>query len=307
MSAPTGTTVDTNTQNPNPIPIHTYFEHDLSTSTHALFCGQAGTGKSAYMSTILASIFRQHTPDQVRASWIDTSTKDVPETTDHPHFLVDPVTDVGDAYGLIQFYIWETNRRYARMAEVNVTDLHHYNQWVNNNPVDAENGGHETLPYFVCVIDEYADMVSRDSDVGTGVEWLSRKARAAGVRLMVATQQPSATIISPALKSNLATRVCFRVSKPVISEMVIGESGGEGLSAHGDCLIRDANGIVSRVQGAFNTAAELDELATRARDAYGPADKLDYKTLVADQSLCEWADDYGDDVPVSQRHVRKLS
>lgn len=66
---------------------------------------------------------------------------------------------------------------------------------------------------------------------------LLQKGRSSGVRILAATQHPTAKTLDGNLKANLPVQVCFRVAKAVNSQIIIGETGGETLAGFGDGLI----------------------------------------------------------------------
>src|SRR5699024_12855332 len=103
---------------------------------------------------------------------------------------------MNDAYGLIQFYTWEMDRRYDLLDDLNVKNLAEYNEWIDNKPEAAKKRGHEKLPYYICVIDEYADMVMQEEDDKAGIVRLSQKSHAAGSHLLIAAKRQSASLVT---------------------------------------------------------------------------------------------------------------
>lgn len=281
------------------------FDLPLSEGPHFLICGQTGSGKSVYMNAILVSVMAHATPYEVKMTWIDPKKVEATAYVGLPYCPIDPVTDMNDAYGLIQFYTWEMDRRYDLLADLNVKNLAEYNEWIDNKPEEAKKRGHEKLPYYICVIDEYADMVMQEKDVEAGIVRLGQKSRAAGIHLLIATQRPSASIVSPTLKSNIPTRVCLKVADSTNSGIILDEPGGEALKGYGDSLVKEKSGDITRVQGPFITNDEIDAIFSHLRDKYGKPETLDYKTIVVEQGLCEWAEEYEDNVPIEERHVKK--
>lgn len=102
---------------------------------------------------------------------------------------------------------------------------------------------HRTLPRIVCICDEYADLVSRGRQERKAVEErilrLGQKARASGIHLILATQQPSREIIKGALDSNMPCRVGLKMQKAIESRMLLETTGAEKLLGNGDLLFRD--------------------------------------------------------------------
>lgn len=281
------------------------FAMPISEGPHWLVCGQTGSGKSVYVNAILVSMMSHAHPDELKITWIDPKKVEAGAYVDNPFCPIDPVTDMQDAYGLIQFYCWEMDRRYELLMETGTKQLSEYNEWVEENPEEAKKRGLEKLPYYVCVIDEYADMVMQEPDVEAGIIRLGQKSRASGIHVLIATQRPSASILSPNLKSNIPSRVCMKVADGTNSSIVIDEPGGEELLGYGDSLVKDKAGNIVRVQGPFITNGEIDKIFSYLRETYGTPEKFDYKTVVVDNGLCEWAEEYEDDTPIEKKHVKK--
>lgn len=283
------------------------FKMPISEGPHWLICGQTGSGKSVYVNSLLISMMSHAHPDELQITWIDPKKVEASAYVGLPYCPIDPVTDMNDAYGLIQYYVWEMERRYGIMEELKLKKLAEYNDWVDSNPEEAKKKGYEKLPYMVCVIDEYADLVAQEKDVEESIKRLGAKSRASGQFLLISTQRPSADIISPSLRSNVPGRVCLKVLDSANSNIIIGEDGGERLLGYGDSLVKTKTGDIVRVQGPFITNEEIDKIFSYLRDKYADAKKLDYKSIVVEAGLCDWSEEYDDSTPVSERHVKKPS
>ena len=124
---------------------------------------------------------------------------------------------------------------------VRVRDLPEFN---------AQASGDDRLPWWVVVLDEYADLTS-DPDEKRQIEHLLRrlaqKARAAGIDLIIATQRPSVDVISPVVRANLPAQLALRVRNASDSRVILGEAGAEALAGSGDALLRTGRGVV-RIQ-----------------------------------------------------------
>lgn len=280
----------------------------LSEGPHWLICGETNSGKSVFANAILISLMCHNHPDQLKLTWIDPKRVEAGAYVGLPFCPIDPVTDMNDAYGLIQYYVYEMERRYALLEKAGKKKLLDYNAWIDANPDKAADGGHVKLPYMICVIDEYADMTMQDKDreVEQGIIRLGQKARAAGIHLMIMTQRPSVQVISPLLKANVPGRVCLKVADSTNSGIVIDQPGGEKLRGYGDGLVKWGSHL-ERVQGAFITDDEIAAIFANLRESYGKPEPLDYKQIVVDEGLCEWADEYDESVPMKDRHVKQIS
>lgn len=276
----------------------------LSAGPHWIICGETNSGKSVFANHLLVSLMCHNHPDQIKMVWVDPKMVEASAYVDLPFCPINPVIDMNDAYGLIQYFVWEMERRYSLLAKAGKKKLADYNQWIADNPEEAATNGHEQLPYMVCVIDEYADMVMQVKEVEEGIIRLGQKARAAGIHLLIMTQRPSVTIISPTLKANIPGRVCLKVADSTNSSIVLDQTGGEKLKGFGDALVKWGSSL-ERVQGPFLSDDELAGIFADLRNRYGTPEPINYKQIVVDAGLCVWAEDYDDTVPMSERHVKK--
>ena len=122
------------------------------------------------------------------------------------------------------------------------------------------------MPLIVVFIDEVADlMMAAGKEVEISVQRIAQKARAAGIHLVMATQRPSADVITGTIKANVATRISFRVSSKIDSRTVLGEAGAECLLGHGDMLFQQGGGKMTRVHGAFVADGEVEAVANIVR------------------------------------------
>ena len=107
------------------------------------------------------------------------------------------------------------------------------------------------MPYIVCVIDEFADLIMFDKNVEKYVQMLAQKSRAAGIHLVVATQRPSVDVITGTVKANLPTRLSYKVSSAADSMTILNTAGAEDLLGRGDSLLLEENGTLTRILGAY--------------------------------------------------------
>ena len=286
-------------------PVGDTLDIPLSSGPHWLICGETNSGKSVFANAILISLMVHNHPDQLKMTWIDPKRVEAGAYVGLPFCPIDPVTDMNDAYGLVQYYVYEMERRYALLESAGKKKLVDYNAWIDQNPDKAEAGGHVKLPFMICVIDEYADLVMQVKDAEEGIVRLGQKARAAGIHLLIMTQRPSASIISPTLKANIPGRVCLKVADFTNSSIIIDQPGGEKLRGFGDGLVKWGSSL-ERVQGAFISDDEIAAIFSELSAKYGAPEPLDYKQIVVDEGLCEWAEEYDDSVPDKDRHVKQI-
>jgi len=263
--------------NGNPIVV------DLATMPHLLVAGATGMGKSVGLNAIILSILYKAKPDQVRLIMIDPKIVELACYADIPHLLTPVMTNMNEAASALWWCVNEMERRYTLLAKFSVRNIEAFNEKLlrakksgkplldpSFDPKTAKEGEQhpelEALPLIVIVIDEYADMLGalsqQDRAKSKRVEGLivriAQKARAAGVHLIVATQRPSVDVITGLIKSNIPTRISFKVSSKTDSRTILDQSGAEQLLGLGDMLYMTP-GIshLTRIHGAYVEDSEI--------------------------------------------------
>jgi len=172
----------------------------ISKIKHLLVAGTTGSGKSVWLNQLILTLLTTKNPSEVQFYMIDIKQVELTVFEDFPH-VQSVVTDVNEAIALLNQLIKEMNRRYDLFKKCNVKNIAHYNKQFPNK-----------LPYIICVVDEYAELSSRDNRVHEHVASLSQLARAAGIHLVIATQRPSVDVIPSIIKSNLPSKIGFYCS-----------------------------------------------------------------------------------------------
>ena len=173
-----------------------------------------------------------------------------------PHLLIPVVTDPKKAAGALQWAVTEMLRRYKAMSDTGVRDLESY-----NSIVEQDEG--KKLPQVVVIIDELADlMIVAAKEVEESICRIAQMGRAAGIHLIIATQRPSADVITGLMKANIPSRIAFSVSSAMESRIILDTHGAEKLVGKGDMLYALAgSGKPKRVQGCFVSDPEVEAVA----------------------------------------------
>jgi S-DNA-T family DNA segregation ATPase FtsK/SpoIIIE len=233
---------------------------DLAKQPHVLVAGTTGSGKSGCINAMLSSILLRATPNDVRMVLVDPKRVELNHYEQIPHLLTPVVTSPRLAANVLGNLIKEMEERYGVMSAVKARNL------VELNRIRVR-AGERPLPYILCVIDELADlMMVAPAEVEDSIIRLAQKSRAVGIHLLLATQRPSADVITGMIKANVPARIAFAVSSQTDSRVILDQNGAESLLGQGDMLFRPAGeGRSARIQGAFISEDEIERLTSHWR------------------------------------------
>ena len=230
---------------------------NIAKMPHLLIAGTTGSGKSVCMNSIIISLLYKSGPDDVKLIMVDPKMVELGIYNGIPHLLIPVVTDPKKAAGSLQWAVVEMMRRYKMMSDAGVRDLESY-----NSIITAEEDG-ETLPQVVIIIDELADlMLVAAKEVEDSICRIAQMGRAAGMHLIIATQRPSADVITGLMKANIPSRIAFSVASSMESRIILDTVGAEKLVGKGDMLYAPIGiGKPMRVQGCFVSDGEVEAVA----------------------------------------------
>lgn len=234
---------------------------------HLLIAGTTGSGKSVCVNSMLISLLYKSTPEEVRLIMIDPKMVELGNYNGIPHLLIPVVTDPKKAAGALNWAVGEMERRYKVFADNQVRKLEDFNELMQKKRKQAEqegttSDGFQLLPEIVIVIDELADlMMVAAKEVETSICRIAQKARAAGMYLIVATQRPSADVITGIMKANIPSRIAFAVASQIESRIILDTTGAEKLIGKGDMLYAPlGEGKPQRIQGCFISNDEIENV-----------------------------------------------
>ena len=233
---------------------------DLSRMPHLLIAGSTGTGKSVCLNALLASILLRTTPDELRMILIDPKKVELNHYESIPHLLTPVVTNMKDAAAVLSNIVREMESRYELMGLARARNLRDWNE-------ARQAAGDPPMPTILVVIDELADlMMVSPAEVEDAIIRLAQKSRAVGIHLVLATQRPSADVITGMIKANVPSRIAFAVSSQVDSRVVLDAGGAETLLGHGDMLFRPVGtSRLQRLQGAYVGEEEIRQITDHWR------------------------------------------
>ena len=238
---------------------------NISKLPHLLIAGTTGSGKSVCMNSLIISLLYKSRPEDVKLIMIDPKMVEMGVYNGIPHLYIPVVTDPKKAAGALQWAVTEMLKRYRLFSEIGVRSLDAYNEHLKVN-------GQQKLPNVVVVIDELADlMLVASKDVEESICRVAQMGRAAGMHLVIATQRPSADVITGLMKANIPSRIAFAVSSGLESRIILDNVGAEKLIGMGDMLYAPLGcGKPLRVQGAFVSDEERDAIVSFIKKQAAP-------------------------------------
>ncbi|MBL4653172.1 MAG: DNA translocase FtsK 4TM domain-containing protein, partial [Flavobacteriales bacterium] len=252
------------------------FVVDLAKMPHLLMAGATGQGKSVGLNAILTSLLYKKHPSQLKFVMIDPKMVELSIYNKiEKHFLAKlpdtdkPIlTDSKKVTNTLNSLVIEMENRLKLCEKASARNIIEYNTKFIKRKLNPENG-HKFLPYIVVVIDEFADFIMEaGKEIETPIARLAQKARAIGIHLIVATQRPSANVITGIIKANFPARVAFRVSSKIDSRVILDAGGADQLIGRGDMLYSGGQDMV-RIQCAFVDTPEVERIVNFIGDQQG--------------------------------------
>ena len=251
-----------------------YVMSDLTKMPHCIIAGATGSGKSVCINTIVMSIVMNAKPDEIKLVMVDPKKVELTSYTRLPHMLAPVITEPQGACAAMNWLVKEMERRYEMLKQIGARNIESFNTRTVDKEFEASLGIEipEKLPYIVGIIDELADlMMASSSDIETPIARIAQMARAIGIHLILATQRPSREVITGLIKANFPTRISFKVSSRVNSQIILDDIGAESLLGNGDMLFLPpgASHLV-RAQGAFIRDEDINAVVKTINDQAPP-------------------------------------
>ncbi|MCI2123974.1 MAG: DNA translocase FtsK [Olsenella sp.] len=242
---------------------------DIAGLPHLLVAGTTGSGKSVLLNSIVMTILMRATPEEVRLIMVDPKRVEFTYYAGLPHLYVPVVTEPNKAASALSWGVTEMERRLKVFEHYRVRDIKSYNRDVDGDKyADMENPP-KHMPYFVIVIDELSDlMMVAGKDVEASIVRIAQLGRAAGIHLIVATQRPSADVVTGLIKANIDNRVALSVDNGMNSRIILDQTGAERLLGHGDMLYKLRGARPRRAQGCFVSEEEVERVVTFIKERH---------------------------------------
>ena len=253
---------------------------DLTTMPHLLIAGTTGSGKSVCINSIITTILLTKRPDEVKLILIDPKMVEMTAFRSIPHLMCPIVTETKRAEQILEWATEKMDERYSLFAEAHVKNITAYNRLGSEeiikrfNPSSPEEEARipKKLPYIVIIIDELADlMMTAAKEIENFVVRIAQKSRSIGIHLVLATQRPQATVVTGLIKSNLPSRISFRVAARMDSRIILDQNGAETLLGEGDMLfLKPGTSDLVRAQGTFVDETEVRDIVRHLKEIAEP-------------------------------------
>lgn len=289
---------------------------DLAKMPHLLVAGATGQGKSVGLNAIIASLLYSKRPDELKFVMIDPKMVEFSlyaKIENHylakiPEMEEAVITDMSKVVATLSSLVVEMENRYLLLKDANVRTVEEYNKKIKEhqlNPAD----GHRYLPYIVIVVDEFCDLImSAGKEVEVPIARIAQKARAVGMHAIIATQRPSANVITGVIRANFPARMAFKTSSAIDSKVILDATGAQQLIGRGDMLISNNSPMV-RVQCAFIDTPEVEKICdyiARQPYAQGPYELPEPTVSIGESSDSETANIFGDKDPLFDEVARHI-
>lgn len=207
---------------------------DFGSCAHLLVAGQTGSGKSRALETLVCGGAALFSPNQLRLVLVDGKRGvELGKFAALPHCHFPVGIDGPEGVERLERAVEEMERRNDLLRATRTTNIAEFN---------AQAAPGDRLPWWLVVLDEYADLQA-SGDSGPRLEQqlqrLGQLARATGIHVVVSTQKPVVTVVTTVLKENLPARLAFRVTSAAGSRVILDEGGAERLNGKGDGILRD--------------------------------------------------------------------
>ncbi len=253
---------------------------DLASMPHLLIAGTTGSGKSVCINAIITGILLTKRPDEVKLILIDPKMVEMTAFNSVPHLMCPIVTETSRAVKILEWATVKMDERYSILAEARVKNITEFNQLTPRQIIerfepaspDEEAKIPKRLQYIIIVIDELADlMMTSPKEIEAYIVRLAQKSRAVGIHIVLATQRPQATVVTGLIKSNMPTRIGFRVAAKMDSRIILDQNGAEALLGQGDMLfLKPGTSDLIRAQGTFVDEPEVKRIAKYIREIAEP-------------------------------------
>ncbi len=269
---------------------------DLAKMPHLLIAGTTGSGKSVAINTLIMSMLMRSTPEQLRLILVDPKRVEFSFYDGLPHLYVPVVTEPKQAASALQWAVSEMERRLKVFQKAGVRNIGGYNKKVESGVLDKDGVPPESMPYLVVVVDELSDlMMVSGKEVEASIVRIAQLARAAGIHLVLATQRPTADVVTGLIKANIESRMALTVAQKNDSRIILDGPGANRLLGNGDMLFKTSGNTPRRVLGCYVSDAEVENVVDFLASQGEPDYHDEILTAVAPSPLSSGVEDDEDE------------
>lgn len=286
---------------------------DLAKMPHLLVAGATGQGKSVGLNAIIASLLYRKHPSQLKFVLVDPKMVEFSlyQAMEHHYLAKLPdeeavITKPEKVVATLSSLCVEMDARYDLLKMAEVRNIKEYNAKFISKVLNP-NKGHRYMPYIVVIVDEFADLImTAGKEVEVPIARLAQKARAIGIHVILATQRPSANVITGVIKANFPARIAFKVASGIDSRTVLDSTGAEHLIGRGDMLVSN-NSEMERVQCAFIDTPEVTAICKHIKQQMGyPQAYLLPEPLAVGDNEMSGSEMFGDRDPLFEEAARLI-
>lgn len=249
----------------------------LTKAPHLLVAGATNSGKSVFLNALLVTLILLRSPKELKMYLIDPKQVEFTQYEGITH-VEKVVTDMAEAVNTLNFLVNEMETRYELMSKAKVKNITGYNKQHKNK-----------LPYIVCAIDEYNDLKTQHPEVEELIERLGQKARASGIHLIICTQRPDKEVMSGVIKTNLPSRISFRLDNSNEYKTVFGTGIPYQLLGFGDGVVKYIGQTEEfiRFQAPVITLDENEEMKFyESLKKYLKGEFIPHETAIEEPPIC---------------------
>ena len=242
---------------------------DLEKMPHLLVHGQAGSGKTMVIHSLVGALLSRAGPEEVRLVLADPGMRGLEVYDGVPHLQGPVLTDPQQALSALEQALKEMAGRFDLLAGAKVRNLDHYNK-----RAETVGGlyGIRPLPRIVIIIEELTDLMKYDRrKTEELVCRLAQLGAAVGIHLAATTQRASVDVLTGLVKANIPARISFRAASEADSRGILDQGGAEKLGIPGDMLYLARGALAPvRIRGCLLEGEEIRELVRKARGEAEP-------------------------------------
>lgn len=228
---------------------------DIGSIPHILIGGTTGSGKTAFIQSVIASLVSQYGSDKYKLIIYDSKKVDYLPFNGCASMIIPLISDANKVAGALNWLKQETKNRIELLTDGNSLDEH---------------------PHLFCVIDDLAD-ISLDEDAMEYLYEILRMGRTVKVHCIISTGLPLAKIIPSELKICVPCRIAFSTVSKMASRIIIDENGAELLETPGEMIFKVHNKKI-KCRGVHISENEMQSIMKQMRGCtYDVPSSMDIK------------------------------